>query len=176
MIRCSFQAQEKLCRPFVNLGQDVTNRLKFKLKRMEMRALGYENPKDDARQEVLDASKRCVELNSLYLPLLTLSLFSSFFPYPYFVGANCNDTKCWISWGSYHQAPEKHAKILDSTGQDGHAVPVRLDSSKGDATHPVLRASKRYLELKLLYVALLHISSLPRSFFPITPLCRNFFS
>ncbi|KAL6174798.1 hypothetical protein ACLB2K_051443 [Fragaria x ananassa] len=99
--RCSFQAQEKLCRPFVNLGQDVTNRLKFKLKRMEMRALGYENPKDDSGQEVLDASK------------------------------------------SYHQAPEKHAKIVDSTGQDGHAVPVRLDSSKGDATHPVLRASKR---------------------------------
>ncbi|XP_050377957.1 uncharacterized protein LOC126795165 [Argentina anserina] len=104
--RSIFQAQGKLCRPFVNLGQDVTNRLKFKLKRMEMRALGYESSKDDARQVVLEASNR----------------------------------------GSSLQAPEKHGKILDSTGLDGRAVPVGLDSSNDDATHPVLKASKSFLQ------------------------------
>lgn len=58
MIRCSFQAQEKLSSPFVNLGEDVTNRLKFKLKRLAMRSVGCESPKGDARQLVLEASKR----------------------------------------------------------------------------------------------------------------------
>lgn len=58
MIRCSFQAQEKLSSPFVNLGEDVTNRLKYKLKRLAMRSVGCESPKGDTRQVVLEASNR----------------------------------------------------------------------------------------------------------------------
>lgn len=53
------------------------------------------------------------------------------------------------------QAQEQHAKTLDNTSQDGCAVPVGLDSPKGDARHLDLEASKRYLELKLFYFSLL---------------------
>ena len=61
---------------------------------------------------------------------------------------------------SFLQPWERHAKTLDSTGQDGLAVPVGLDSPTDDARHLVLETSKRYLELKLFYFPLPYISSL----------------
>lgn len=38
-------------------------------------------------------------------------------------------------------------------GLDGHAVPIAYVSSKGNSGHPVLEASKRYVELELIQVA-----------------------
>lgn len=52
---------------------------------------------------------------------------------------------------SFLQAQEKHAKTLDNTSQGGCAVPVELDSPKGDARHLVLEASKRYVEKAMLF-------------------------
>lgn len=103
-----------------------------------------------------------MELNLFYLPLPTyiFFLFLFFLPPSLLV---LNVTKLNVDLMircSFLQPWERHAKTLDSTGQDGLAVPVGLDSPTDDARHLVLETSKRYLELKLFYFPLPYISSL----------------
>ncbi|XP_040366932.1 uncharacterized protein LOC112176958 isoform X6 [Rosa chinensis] len=159
--RCSFQAQEKLSRPFVSLGQDVTNRLKFKLKRMEMRSLGYESPKDDARQVVLEASRRGSFLQAPEKHAKTLDgTGQDGRAVPVGLDSPKGDATHPVleASKSFLQAHEKHSKKLDNMGQDlteklkvklklkkglhGRPVPVRDDGLKGDAGNLVLEASK----------------------------------
>ncbi|XP_040366929.1 uncharacterized protein LOC112176958 isoform X4 [Rosa chinensis] len=147
--RCSFQAQEKLSRPFVSLGQDVTNRLKFKLKRMEMRSLGYESPKDDARQVVLEASRRGSFLQAPEKHAKTLDgTGQDGRAVPVGLDSPKGDATHPVLEASkscsFLQAPEKHAEMFDNTGHNGSPVPVGLDSRKGDARHLVLELPKSF--------------------------------
>ncbi|XP_040366927.1 uncharacterized protein LOC112176958 isoform X2 [Rosa chinensis] len=145
--RCSFQAQEKLSRPFVSLGQDVTNRLKFKLKRMEMRSLGYESPKDDARQVVLEASRRGSFLQAPEKHAKTLDgTGQDGRAVPVGLDSPKGDATHPVleASKSFLQAPEKHAEMFDNTGHNGSPVPVGLDSRKGDARHLVLELPKSF--------------------------------